>query len=202
MGKNSAIQWTDATWNVARGCSKVDEDCKFCYMYRDSMDGHRYDPLEVVKTKGVFTFPLKYKATTSEAWGGRPLIFTSSLTDWGHEAIDSYRHEIWQQVKQCPHLIFQMLTKRIGRGNAILPEDWGNDYENVWLGTSIGSEEAIYRAYTESGELKYISTMAESEEAARLELADEFTRRNAKNIKLIKYGFIGGGNIKSIHVLK
>lgn len=26
MGKESAIQWTDATWNVARGCTKVDED--------------------------------------------------------------------------------------------------------------------------------------------------------------------------------
>jgi protein gp37 len=25
------IQWTDATWNIARGCTKVDEDCKFCY---------------------------------------------------------------------------------------------------------------------------------------------------------------------------
>ena len=31
MGEKSKIQWTDATWNIAVGCSKVDEDCKFCY---------------------------------------------------------------------------------------------------------------------------------------------------------------------------
>ena len=50
MGEKSAIQWTDTTWNVARGCSKVDEDCQFCYMYRDSFNSTRYNPLEVVRT--------------------------------------------------------------------------------------------------------------------------------------------------------
>lgn len=65
MSQNTAIQWTDATWNIARGCTKVDEDCKYCYMYRDSMDSTRYNPLVVVRTKTVFDMPLRYKETKS-----------------------------------------------------------------------------------------------------------------------------------------
>lgn len=47
MAEKSNIQWTDATWNIARGCTKVDEDCKYCYMYRESMDGKRHDPFHL-----------------------------------------------------------------------------------------------------------------------------------------------------------
>ena len=139
MAENSKIEWCDATWNVARGCTKVDEDCKYCYMYRDSFDSKRYNPKQVIKTKTVFDFPLKYKETKSKAWGGRPLIFTSSLTDVFHPDIDSYRHEILEIIKACPHLIFQVLTKRPER----ITHDW--NLENVWIGTSIGSNNAIER---------------------------------------------------------
>lgn len=147
MGKDSNIQWTDATWNIARGCTKVDEDCKFCYMYRDSMDNTRYNPLNVVRTKTVFDFPLKYKETKSKVWNGPPLIFTSSLTDFFHPDIDSYRAEAWDIIRKCPHLTFQILTKRPERIEDCLPLDWGSGYDNVWLGTSVGNNLGIKRAW-------------------------------------------------------
>ena len=31
MSEHSAIEWTDATWNPVRGCSKVSPGCKHCY---------------------------------------------------------------------------------------------------------------------------------------------------------------------------
>lgn len=31
MSDNSAIEWTDATWNPVRGCTKVSAGCKHCY---------------------------------------------------------------------------------------------------------------------------------------------------------------------------
>jgi protein gp37 len=31
MSDHSAIEWTDATWNPVRGCTKVSPGCKFCY---------------------------------------------------------------------------------------------------------------------------------------------------------------------------
>ena len=31
MSLNSHIEWTDATWNPVRGCTKVSPGCKHCY---------------------------------------------------------------------------------------------------------------------------------------------------------------------------
>jgi len=138
MGQKSNIQWTDATWNIARGCEKVDADCKFCYMYRDSLGGTRYNPMQITKTKTVFNMPLKLKEPHK--------IFTSSLTDVFHPAIDSFRHEVWDIIKRCPHHTFQILTKRPERLDysvGLFPDD--HYFKNVWLGTSIGSPAALTR---------------------------------------------------------
>lgn len=137
MGQNSNIQWTDATWNIARGCTKVDEDCRACYMYRDSFDGSRYNPREVVRTKTVFNLPLKLKESSK--------IFTCSLTDFFHESIDSYRNEAWDIIRKCPQHTFQILTKRPERIMDHMPEDWGDGWNNVWLGTSVGSQKSVHR---------------------------------------------------------
>lgn len=143
--KNSNIQWTDHTWNIARGCTKVDEDCKFCYMYRDSFDGHRYNPLEVVRTKTVFNSPLKIKEPSK--------IFTSSLTDVFHPAIDSYRSEMWDIIRKCPQHTFQILTKRPERLFDCMPRDPQFDFpvqevfKNVWWGTSVGTAKGKQRIY-------------------------------------------------------
>lgn len=138
MGNNSSIQWTDHTWNIARGCSKVDADCKFCYMYRQSLNGTRYKPDQVIRTKTVFNLPLTIKEPSK--------IFTCSLTDFFHEDIDSYRNEAWDIIRKCPHHIFQILTKRPERIPDCLPKDWENGYDNVIFGTSIGHQQAMYRA--------------------------------------------------------
>lgn len=138
MGKVSAIQWTDATWNVAVGCTKVDEDCKYCYMYRDSMNETRYNPREVRRTKTVFNLPLRIKEPSK--------IFVSSLTDWAHPAIDKYRNDMFEVMRKRPDHIYQLLTKRPERLPKILPTDWGEGWDNVWLGTSIGSNDSIHRA--------------------------------------------------------
>ncbi len=139
MGTKTGITWTDTTWNVARGCTKVDEDCKFCYMYRDSFDKTRYNPCEVVRTKTVFNLPLKIKEPSK--------IFTCSLTDFFHEAIDGYRNEAWDIIRKCPQHTFQILTKRPERIARNLPEDWNENFKNVWIGTSIGSEKGMSRMY-------------------------------------------------------
>jgi protein gp37 len=31
MSDNSKIEWTDATWNPVRGCTKISPGCKHCY---------------------------------------------------------------------------------------------------------------------------------------------------------------------------
>lgn len=148
MSEKSKIQWTDSTWNIARGCTKVDADCKFCYMYRDSMNGTRYNAMQVQRTKTVFNAPLKYpKGEPSKCWEGPQLVFTSSLTDFFHQEIDSYRNEAWDIIRQRPDLIFQILTKRPERIAKNLPADWNENFTNCWIGTSVGSEQGMTRMY-------------------------------------------------------
>ena len=139
MAEKTNISWTDATYNVARGCTPVSEGCARCYMMRDG-DRYKYDGRVVQRTKTVFTMPLKYKETKSAVWPGRPLIFTSSLTDFFHKDIDSFRHEAWDIIRKCPHLIFQILTKQPERIMENLPPDWGKGWDNVWLGVSVENQ--------------------------------------------------------------
>ncbi len=134
---DSNIQWTSHTWNIARGCSKVDKDCIYCYMYRDSYEETRFDPHEVTRTKTVFDMPLKLKEPSK--------IFACSLTDFFHEKIDDYRYEAWDIIKQCPHHTFQVLTKRPQRIADHLPAYWEELTDHVWLGTSIGWQGGMHR---------------------------------------------------------
>lgn len=137
MAQTTKIAWTDATWNIARGCTKVDEDCKFCYMYRDSLKGTRYEPKKVVRTKTVFNLPFKIKEPSK--------IFTSSLTDFFHEDCDAFRHEAWDIIKKCPQHTFQILTKRPERIAYYLPMRCVDGWDNVWLGTSVGHQKGQNR---------------------------------------------------------
>ena len=36
MGDQSAIEWTEATWNPLVGCSRVSEGCRHCYAERQA----------------------------------------------------------------------------------------------------------------------------------------------------------------------
>lgn len=36
MGQTTGIEWTDATWNPVRGCSRVSEGCRNCYAERQA----------------------------------------------------------------------------------------------------------------------------------------------------------------------
>jgi protein gp37 len=137
MGQKSQIEWTDATWNIAVGCTKVDADCKNCYMYRDSLNGTRYEPKTVRKTKTVFDLPKKIKEPSK--------IFTCSLTDFFHPDCDSFRNEAWEIIRDCPQHTFQILTKRPERILAHLPAFWEKIQFRVWLGTSVGHQGAMHR---------------------------------------------------------
>lgn len=139
MSKNSLIQWTDHTWNVARGCTKVDADCKYCYMYRNG-ERYKYDANAVVRTKSVFTLPLRIKEPSR--------IFTSSLTDLFHPAIDAYRNEVWDIIRRCPQHTFQILTKRPERILDHLPPFWNEIESRCWLGTSVGHADGVHRIKT------------------------------------------------------
>lgn len=133
MGQNSSIQWTHNSWNPWTGCHKVSSGCKFCYMMRDK-EKYGKNGDRVFRSKTTFNDPLK--------WKEGKLVFTSSWTDFFIEEGDKWREEAWEIIKKCPHHNFQILTKRPERIKAHLPADWGNGYDNVWLGVSVENQRA------------------------------------------------------------
>jgi protein gp37 len=107
-------------------------------MYRDG-ERYKYDAKQVTKTKTVFNLPLRIKEPSK--------IFTSSLTDFFHPDIDSYRGEAWEIIRKCPQHTFQILTKRPERIMDNLPTYWEEIRSRVWLGTSIGHSKGIQRLF-------------------------------------------------------
>lgn len=139
MGSQTSIEWTDATWNPFTGCTKVDGDCKFCYMYRDK-ERYGQDPTTVVRSApGTFNAilnPAKYPPGSK--------VFSASWSDWGHPDAAPHLPDAWGNVAKRPDLSFQLLSKRDWR--TALPANWtAEGWPNVWLGTSIGSPKGADR---------------------------------------------------------
>ena len=69
MSDNSRIEWTDATWNPVRGCTKVSPGCKHCYAetFAERFRGVKGHPFE-------FGFDLKLvPEKLSNHFSGAPL---------------------------------------------------------------------------------------------------------------------------------
>lgn len=124
----SPIEWTDVTWNPWHGCLKISDGCKFCYMYRDKMKYGQNAKL-VLRAKTKFNYPYKIDQPK--------LVFTCSWSDFFIENADAWRAEAWEIIRNTPHLTYQILTKRPERILDHLPADWGDGYDNVWLGVTV-----------------------------------------------------------------
>lgn len=138
MGDNTAIGWTEKTWNPWHGCTKISPGCKFCYMYRDKA---RYgqDPTQIVRSKTTFRDPYRWKETA--------MVFTCSWSDFFIAEADEWREEAWDTIRNTPHLTYQILTKRPERIANHLPSDWQKQerWRHVWLGVSVESERYKWR---------------------------------------------------------
>lgn len=156
MAEQTLIAWTTATANFWMGCQKVSAGCAHCYaetLTRNRMgldvwgspSRSRRQPV-----KGVYqnVRRLDREASLGKLSGPAglpPLVFVGSLMDWAedHPDVEPVRLRMWELIRECRNLHFQLLTKRAHRIRQLLPADWGEGYPNVWLGTSIESADAI-----------------------------------------------------------
>ena len=85
MADGSAIEWTDATWNPVRGCTKVSPGCKHCYAETFSerfrgVPGHPFQhgfDLRLVPT--ALELPIRWRASRR--------IFVNSMSDLFHDRV-------------------------------------------------------------------------------------------------------------------
>jgi protein gp37 len=143
VGDNTAIEWTDATWNPVTGCTKISPGCKHCYAERlavrlRAMGNPRYrDGFAVTLHEDQLDLPLRWR---------RPRrIFVNSMSDLFHEAVpDAYVRRVFDAMARAPWHQFQVLTKRAERLAALAPAlPWP---ANVWQGVSVESQEYAWRA--------------------------------------------------------
>jgi len=142
MAELTGISWTLHTWNPWRGCHKVSPGCKNCYMFRDQTRWGK-DPNVVVRCK-TWGQPIKLQKEAAKK-GVREMVFTCSWSDFFIKEADQWRDDAWKIIKQCPNLIFQVLTKRPERILKHLPEDWDDGYKNVALGVSVENSNYLDR---------------------------------------------------------
>lgn len=142
MGENTAISWTNHTWNPWVGCWKISQGCRNCYMYREQK---RYgnDP-KIIRRSSPATFyaPLKWKDGAK--------VFTCSWSDFFIEEADNWRNDAYNVMWHTQELTYQVLTKRPERLRECLPVDWDDSenihgWQHVWLGTSVELQDYVYR---------------------------------------------------------
>ncbi len=142
MSGATSIEWTDATWNPFRGCSRISPGCERCYaemlaarFSHEGGWGHGF--AEMVNGKPRWTrkvallehnlyWPLHYKGAPDAIEAGRPTrIFVNSTSDIAHEGLpdeaidDVFAAMVLAQAHGRGH-IFQTLTKRAERLHAYM----------------------------------------------------------------------------------
>lgn len=160
MAKDSAIEWTDHTFNTHWGCSKVSPGCDNCYAetLAKRLLPHLslWDVAGDRRTFGMdhWREPLRWnKKAANDLNAGellnarRPRVFCNSMSDVfdNHPDIAAVRERLWGLIRATPHLDWLILTKRIGNAKTMLPWDWGSGYKNVWLGISVVNHEEAVR---------------------------------------------------------
>jgi len=103
MGKNSNIEYINATWNPWYGCHKRWSGCRNCYMYRDAKR-FGFDPTIVRKSKTMFDAPLR--------WKGPLFIMVCSWSDFWIEEADAWRLQAISVMQRAPHHAYIIPTKR------------------------------------------------------------------------------------------
>jgi protein gp37 len=138
MSEHSTIEWTEATWNPVRGCTKISPGCQHCYaeLFAErfrGVPGHPYEhgfDLRIVPEKLIE--PLKWRK-------GRR-VFVNSMSDLFHINIPvSYIVAVSRVMQIANWHTFQVLTKRSERMRDLLRTTLSSAARepHVWWGVSV-----------------------------------------------------------------
>lgn len=138
MSDQSAIEWTDATWNPVRGCVKISPGCKHCYAETFAerwrgLPNHPYGQgfdLRLVPEK--LGEPLR--------WRKPRRIFVNSMSDLFQVGVpDDFVTAVFEVMNRASWHTYQLLTKRADRLLA-----WARSapralvvQPQIWVGVSV-----------------------------------------------------------------
>jgi len=138
MADNPKIEWTDATWNPVRGCTKISPGCKHCYAATFAerfrgVTGHPYEQgfdLRFVPEKLVEPF----------AWSRSRMVFVNSMSDLFQEGVpDEFILDVCRVMQSANWHTYQILTKRHVRMRELLNGKlrFAAECSHIWWGVSV-----------------------------------------------------------------
>lgn len=159
MGQGTAIEWTQATWNPATGCTKVSAGCDNCYadtLARGRLSTVYTRALPVVNNAENRADPFAVRIWPNRLnqpaqWREPTIIFVNSMSDLFHVDIpEPYLRRIFAVMLREDRHIYQVLTKRpsralrfVNRNEDLFPD--GVIPDHIWLGTSVENEDVVSR---------------------------------------------------------
>lgn len=144
--ENSAIEWTDHTFNPWQGCIRVSPGCQHCYA----------ETLSNRWGKDIWGPGSKRERTSAAYWrkplqwnkqaqkeGRRYKVFCASMADVfeDNEQVKSWRLDLFLLISNTPNLDWQILTKRPDVAREFFEQRPGLLLPNIWLGTSVENQE-------------------------------------------------------------
>jgi protein gp37 len=138
MAEQTAIEWTDTTWNPVTGCDKISPGCLRCYAERFSerfrgVPGHPFEQgFDLQLRPERLDQPLRWKSPRR--------VFVNSMSDLFHKGIpDEFIGRVFDTMERADQHVFQVLTKRSSRLAAFTRRRYRDvaPPSNVWLGVSV-----------------------------------------------------------------
>ena len=138
MSQTSKIEWTDATWNPVRGCTKISPGCKHCYaeVFAERFRGVPNHPYE----QGFDLRLVPEKLQEPLKWRMPRFIFVNSMSDLFQEGVpDDYVVRVAEVMNTASWHTFQVLTKRADRMRALLNSKlrFAAQSSHIWWGVSV-----------------------------------------------------------------
>lgn len=138
MSDHSTIEWTDATWNPVRGCTKISPGCTHCYAATFAerfrgVPGHPYE-------QGFDLKLIPEKLRDPLLWPARKRVFVNSMSDLFHADVpDDYVLRVARVMQAANWHTYQVLTKRSERMAETLrgPLRFAAELPHVWWGVSV-----------------------------------------------------------------
>ena len=146
MSENSAIEWTDTTWNPVTGCTKISAGCDICYAERFS---ERFRGVRDHPFRTGFDLTLRPERLQQPlGWKRSRMVFVNSMSDLFHKEIpDAYIASVFDTMEKADWHIYQVLTKR----SSLMQRFINDRYEirlappHIWFGVSVENRKATSR---------------------------------------------------------
>jgi protein gp37 len=141
VSANSKIEWTDATWNPVRGCTKISPGCLHCYAetFAERWRGVPGHPFE----RGFDLRIVPEKLGDPLRWETSRMIFVNSMSDLFHEKVsDDYIVSVARVMTAANWHTYQVLTKRADRLQKLLKGKLGfaAKQQHIWWGVSVENQ--------------------------------------------------------------